>query len=294
MDYIEPIYRPPSEGKSLLIQVTLGCSWPKCTFCASSLIKYIKPFKIRTYDEIKLHINKLREYYRNIPIRRAFLLDSNALVIKTKNLLKILNYINKIFPKIERISTYGTIQDIKRKSNDELISLKNAGLKLIYVGIESGDNEILKIINKGVKSQDAILESQRLIESGIKLSATIILGLGGKKHSYNHIINTAKVMNAINPHYIGALTLMVIPNTPLHQRLQKKEFILLNSTEMLQELRFLIENLTKLKNVIFRSNHASNYLALKGILSRDRDKLLKQIDTCITSGNIRPDFLRGL
>jgi len=294
MEYVEPIYRPPSERNSLLLQVALGCSWPKCTFCASYLINFIKPFKIRAIDDIKRDIDLSKTIYNARSIRRVFLLDSNALAIKTDTLLEILNYITKSYPRIERISTYGTIKDIQRKSDSDLIKLKEAGLKMVYVGIESGDDIVLKEVNKGVNASEIISESKKLINNGIELSATIILGLGGQENSYNHIMNTANVINKINPHYLGALTLMVVPNTPLHQKIVKKEFVPLNPIQMIQELRLLVDNLTDLNNCVFRSNHASNYLAVKGILSKDRLLMLKTIDNCIKTQNLRPEYLRGL
>ena len=295
MKYIEPIYRPPSEAYSLLVQATIGCSRASCTFCASWLFnkKKIKEFAIRPLDEIKADLTEARSIYGE-RVEKIFFLDSNAIIMPTDALQDLCEFTYAIFPHLERIGVYGCAKDILEKSVDELKQLKAAGLGIIYMGVESGDDETLKYVHKGVTTAEQVQAGQMVMESGIPLSTTIILGLGGKARWQEHARFTAEACSQINPTYLGALTLMLVPGTPLHQKAQSGEFQLLNPHEILEEMKLLVENL-ELDGCIFRSNHASNYLAIGGVLCQEKTKVLNTIQMAIDQKiGLRPDFLRGL
>jgi radical SAM superfamily enzyme YgiQ (UPF0313 family) len=274
--YAEPVFRPPSEGQSLLLQATIGCSNNTCTFCGSNLIK---KFGVRPLEEIEEDILEARSLYGE-EIRRVFLLDSNALCMKTEDLLELLNLLYAVFPHLDRVGVYACAADALRKPEEELRELHKAGLKIAYLGVESGDDVILEKVIKGVNSEKTIEGCKKIMNAGITLSVTIILGLGGKERWRENAIETAKVLNRIDPPYVGALTLMVVPGTQLHREVQEGKFQVLNSQEILQEMRLLVENL-ELTNCVFRSNHASNYLPLGGTLPQDKKDLLEVIDQAI-------------
>lgn len=291
MVYSTPLYRPPSEASSLILQITHGCSHNGCTFCG---MYKEKKFYIKSFKEIKNHIDELANDPRII--KRIFLADGNALAVDTDTLVKTLNYIKEKFPNFERISIYAGPKDVLGKTDEELKTLGENGLELYYLGIESGSDKILKMVNKGVTAKEMIEAGQKIMNNDLKLSATIILGLGGKELMKEHAIETAKVTNKINPTYLGALTLMIDPRSSLHKKIENGEFEPLDSEEILQELEILLENF-ELENTIFRSNHASNYLPLKGTLNKDRDKLLSMIRSALKNpkkAGLRPDHLRGL
>ncbi len=291
MAYTAPLYRPPSEASSMIFQITNGCSHNSCVFCG---MYKDKNFYIKTWNEIKEHIDELSQDPRMI--RRVFLADGNALAVDTDTLLKTLDYINSKFTNLERISIYAGPKDILEKSEKELKSLGEKGLELYYLGIESGSEQVLQMMNKGVSAEKIVEAGQKIIRSGLQLSATIILGLGGKELKKEHALKTAQITNRIDPTYLGALTLMVDPRSPIHTKIQKGEFKPLDSIEILEELEIMLENF-ELTNTVFRSNHASNYLPLKGILNRDRDKLLDLIRSALKNpdkAGLRPDHMRGL
>ncbi|MHA1132291.1 MAG: radical SAM protein, partial [Candidatus Helarchaeota archaeon] len=228
MKYVKPVYRPPSEAYSLLIQVTIGCSRASCTFCASWLFnkKNIKKFSIRPLEEIEADLTEARSIYGG-NVKKIFFLDSNALIMKTEDLQNLCEFTYSIFPQLERIGVYGCAKDVLEKSLDELKALKKSGLGIIYMGLESGDDEILHFVHKGVTRAEQIEAGQAIVKSGIPLSITIILGLGGKKRWREHALNTASACSQINPTYLGALTLMLVPGTPLHKQAEIGEFIVL-------------------------------------------------------------------
>ncbi|RLI75438.1 radical SAM protein [Archaeoglobales archaeon] len=287
MRYEEPVFRPPSEALSLIIQATIGCSYNKCTFCG---MYKGKSYRERDVDEIKEDIIKAKEYYGDV--KRLFLADGNALAMETSKFLEIMEFANNIF-NLDRISAYATPIDLLEKSEEELIRLRNAGLELLYVGIESGDDEILKEVRKGVNSAQIVEGCKKAIKCGIDLSVTVITGLGGKKKSYNNAKNTAKVINQIKPRYTAALTLIPIPNTALYKKIEKREFELLNPTENLTELKWFVEDVEC--KTIFRCNHASNYFPIGGTLPYDKDKIIKAINYAINNPKVlKPEFLRGL
>ncbi|WP_432663310.1 radical SAM protein [Wukongibacter baidiensis] len=289
MRYEGSVYRPPSEARSLIIQVTIGCSHNKCTFC--NMYKD-KRFRVRKLEEIIEDLEEAREYYPRV--RKIFLADGNALVLKNEDLKKILLRIKELFPECERVGIYGAPQDILRKSVEELRELKELGIGIVYLGIESGSDEILKEINKGVNSAQMIEAGQKVVSSGIGLSVMIISGLGGKEKWKEHAVESARVLNEINPDYIALLTLLLNPGTKMHDDVQSGNLKLLNPNEVMVETKELISNL-EVTNCMFRSNHASNYVPLGGTLSEDKDMLLEQLDAAIKEQyNYKDEFFRRL
>lgn len=272
MRYEGVLYRPPSEAYSLIVQATIGCSHNKCTFC--SMYKD-KKFRVRKTEEILEDFKIGRERYKYV--ERIFLADGDALAIKTSELKKILTFIKENFPECERVGIYGSPKAILSKSLEELRELKSLGLGIVYLGVESGSEKILKMINKGVSRDEMIEAGKRIVESGINLSVTIISGLGGRDYSLEHAKETAKVINEINPNYLGLLTLIVEESTPLYEDIKKGKFMLLSPKEVLLETKELVKDL-ELDNCVFRSNHASNYVPLRGTLPQDKDMILNQIE----------------
>ncbi|QQY79463.1 radical SAM family protein [Keratinibaculum paraultunense] len=272
MRYEGKLYRPPSEAHSLIVQATVGCSHNKCTFC--SMYKEDQ-FKIRTLEDIVADLKLGRKYYKNV--KRIFLADGDALIIKTEKLAYILKEIKRIFPECERVGIYGSPKSILLKSKEELSLLKELGLGIIYLGLESGSDRILRNIKKGVTSYEMIEAGKRVVDVGIPLSITLISGIGGKKYSKEHAIKSAKVLNEINPDYIALLTLLLEEGTELYEDVQNGKFELLTPKEVLLETKLLVENLD-VDNCIFRSNHASNYVPLRGTLQKDKQLILKQIE----------------
>lgn len=272
MRYEGTVYRPPSEAYSLIVQATIGCSHNKCTFC--SMYKD-KKFRIRPLEEIIKDLMIGRQSYKNV--KKIFIADGDGLIMKMDYLRKILGAIKELFPECERVGIYGSPRSILLKSKEDLLELKDLGLGIIYLGVESGSEKILQKINKGVTPNEMILAGERVVESGIKLSVTLISGIGGKDMSQEHAIESAKVMNEINPDYIGLLTLLVEEGTEFYDEVENGEFQLLTPKEVLIETRQFISNL-EVDNCIFRSNHASNYVPLGGTLRKDKDLILAQID----------------
>lgn len=288
MRYEGRVFRPPSEARSLIVQATIGCAHNNCTFC--SMYKE-KRFRIRKLDDILEDLDSAREYYKSI--KRIFLADGDALILKTEDLLNILQHIKKIFPECERIGIYATPKDILNKNLNELKALKENGLGIMYMGIESGNDDILRRINKGVDSKTMIEAGKKAKKSGIKLSVTLISGLGGKGYMKEHAMDSAKVINEINPDYVGLLTLMLEEDTELYNDYREGNFELLSPGEVMLEIKLFIENLN-VQDCVFRSNHASNYISLKGTLNDDKDRLLNEIDEALKEDIYKPEGLRGL
>lgn len=289
MRYEGSLYRPPSEAYSLIVQATIGCTHNKCTFC--SMYKD-KQFRVRSTDEIIEDFRIGRERYSLV--KRIFIADGDALAIKTRELEKILNYIQENFPECERVGIYGSPKAILSKSVEELKLLKSLGLGIVYLGVESGSEKILKAINKGVSREQMVAAGQRVVESGIHLSITLISGIGGNRDSLEHARESARIINEISPNYVGLLTLLVEEGTPLYDDVQNGRFTLLTPKEVLLETKEMVKNIN-VDNCVFRSNHASNYVPLKGTLSKDKDLILSQIEEGLKlSGLEEKDIFRRL
>jgi radical SAM superfamily enzyme YgiQ (UPF0313 family) len=290
MDYEGFIIRPPSEAYSLLLQVTVGCSHNKCTFCGTYRQK---KFKIKSLEQIKKDIHEASSYEN---VSRVFLCDGDALIIPQPKLKEILELINKSLPDIERIGTYANAKSILRKNVDELKALKALGLDIIYLGVETGNAELLQKIHKGVTYEQMVEAGRRVKEAGIKLSVTVLLGLGGIEKSIEHAIGTAKILSDIDPDFAGALTVMFVPETELYEDYLAGRFVLPDKFGFIRELYLMIEK-SNFTDCYFTSNHASNYLSIKASLPREKEKILKMIGSVINEkdlSQIRPEYLRGL
>ena len=273
--YDTPVFRPPSEAHSFILRVTRGCAHNKCTYC--NMYRGV-PFQILKDEEISRQI-ALAAHFGKDRVRRVFLADGDALVLPTAKLLKILQALRDTFPKLQRVSSYAAPKDILRKSEDELRQLKEAGLQLLYYGMETGDDATLKAVNKGVNGEEAVEAGRRVTASGMKLSIMVILGLAGKEGSYRHAIETAKAINIIQPTMWSALCLMLYRGSELLEQFERGEFNPLSPAECMEELYTIMENvnLPADKHCLFRSNHISNYIPLAGTLPKDKQKLLAEI-----------------
>ena len=289
MHYEGNIIRPPSEANSILIQVTVGCSRNKCTFCGTYTGER---FRIKPDEIILDDIAFAAKYCKHQ--RRVFLCDGDALIIPQKKLLKILTEIKKQLYWTTRVGIYANAKSLRMKTLEELKELKENGIGIAYMGLESGDDITLKKINKGATSEEMIQMGRKAREASIKLSITVLLGIAGRTRSQIHAEATGKVLSAIDPDYVGALTLMLIPGTPLYEDYQSGKFPLLEPDEMLAELRTMIAN-TNLTRGLFHANHASNYLPIRARLPKDKEKTLALIDQALV-GNVtlKPEWLRAL
>ena len=270
------VFRPPSEANSFILRVTIGCAHNRCTFC--SMYRDVQ-FRARPITEIEPIV---RNFARHFPEqRRVFLADGDALVLSTDKLLNILALLKANFPKLSRVTCYGGPLDILRKTPEELILLKQAGLQMIYLGIESGDDEVLARVHKGADSGQMIAAGQKVLAAGLKLSAMLVLGLGGKELSSRHAQSSARVAGAINPTMLSALTLMLHRGTPLRTQADKGLFQPLSPYDFVVELKELITQHNMASHCIFRSNHVSNMLPLAGTLPGDKAALLEQADEAL-------------
>ena len=275
--YNEPLFRPPSEGRSLIIQITLGCSWNKCAFCE---MYTSKQFKARNERDVFADIESFIPY--STQIRKVFLADGDPLVLSTNRLLRILNKLTVTFPNLRRISTYASPINIAHKSLEDLLLLKEAGLSLLYVGIESGDSQVLEAINKGETYETTIEGLNKSKSVGMDSSVMIINGVGGIQLSEQHAINSAKVLNLTQPKYASTLVLTAYKGLEHYQNRYRGDFTEMNSIQLFEELRLFMRHL-ELENTIFRSDHASNRLVLKGVLGKDKKVFLDQIEAAIVS-----------
>jgi radical SAM superfamily enzyme YgiQ (UPF0313 family) len=252
-----------------------------------------KDFRIKTFNEIKADVKLVKPYFADIP--RIFLADGNALMMPKDELVKVLDMLYAEFPKLERVGVYGGPLDIREKSLEELKALKDAGLGIIYLGLESGSDKILKLVKKGANAKTMIEAGRKVKGSGIPLSAIIIQGLGGKALTDEHAKETASVLNAMDPDFLGALTLMVCAGTPMEQQIEDGIIELLDPNELMNELGNMLSAL-ELTNCMFRANHPSNYISFKGTLPDDKERLLREIRKAsrLTEGDYRPEWLRGL
>ncbi|SMP59009.1 radical SAM protein [Anoxynatronum buryatiense] len=288
MTYEAPLYRPPSEARSLILQLTLGCSHNQCTFC---YMYKGKPYRVKSPEAMREHIAWGKAI--DPGARRIFLADGNVLGLETPLLLEILTTLYREFPALERVSLYGGPGDMLGKTPEELASLHKTGLQLVYLGVESGSDTVLQQVRKGVTSEEMITAGVRVREAGIHLSCMLISGLGGTTHWEEHALESARVISAINPEYLGLLTLLVEDNTPLHRQIQQGSFHLLPAEKVLAETRLLLENL-QVTDCTFRSNHPSNYLNLAGVLNQDQQRLLAEIQEAGEQGRLRPEGWRAL
>ena len=310
MNFRRPdIIRPPSEWKSYFLPLTSGCSNNTCTFCGY----YGSKLQIREVDDVKKEIDAVALYVRNgtclpgIPEvvyavcqgwdgKGVFLQDGDALVYPFSKLREVLQHLNEKLPSVERVAAYATPQDILRRSFDELADLKELKLGILYTGVESGDDEVLQRIAKGVNHEQLVKAGKKVKEAGILLSVTVILGLGGVEGSEKHALDTAKILTEIDPDYGGALTLMLVPGTPLYQEWKQGTFTLISPFESLKELKMIIEN-SNFTDCFFSSMHASNYLSVRGRLPQEKEEMIIRLQHVLEkedSSLLRPDFLRGL
>ncbi|ALO34204.1 radical SAM protein [Colwellia sp. MT41] len=297
LNYIEPVFRPPSEWKSLILQVTNGCSWNKCTFC-DMYTSENKKFKPKKIDLIEQEIIKVAN--SGITTRRVFLADGDAMMLPFKRLKEILELIKRHLPQVGRVSSYCLPRNLTNKTVEQLAELQTLGLKLMYIGCESGDDEVLALIEKGETYQSSLIALNKIKQAGIKSSVMILNGLGGPELSRQHAINSAKLMNEAQPNYLSTL----VVSFPLgEQRFAVKfsqaslqPFRQLTQQELFSEMEVLLSEL-ELEKTIFRSDHASNYLVLKGVLGHDKEALLGQVRQALqqpSTANLRQEWQRGL
>lgn len=289
MVYIGNIFRPPAEHNSILLQVTIGCSYNKCRFCG---MYKNKQFKIKDESLINQDIDYALHHFRNK--KRMFLCDGDAMIIPHEKLLRILIDINEKLPWITRIGLYANAKSLQKKNVDQLMELKKHKLGIIYMGLESGDDEVLKNMNKGVNVITQIEQGQKVKNAGMKLSCTVLLGLGGKSRTKEHAIKTGKALSEISPNYIGALSLIITSEAPLYNDIINNNFNLLSPLEILKELKLMIQN-TDVSSGIFSANHASNYLPLQVRLPSEKEDAIKLLEKAI-NGDIplKSEFMRAL
>jgi radical SAM superfamily enzyme YgiQ (UPF0313 family) len=292
MDYVGSIYRPPSEAQSLILQITVGCSHNRCTFCHSFKDK---EFCIKDISTIKADIDEASHYRGSFD--KVFLADGDALILPTDTLLDIIGNLKKKIPEVKRIGVYANTKAILKKTMDELIALREAGIGIAYHGIESGNKEVLRRIKKGAFPHKQKETAEKIKKAGMLLSQTVLLGLGGVELSEQHAIDTGKHLGDMSPDFASALTVMVVPNTPLHKEMLEGKFELPDKFGLLKELKLMLENMNVKSKCFFTSNHASNYLPIKVRLPEGRDEVVAMLDRIIKSGDesiLRPEFMRAL
>lgn len=290
MRYVGAVYRPPSEAGSLIIQATLGCSHNKCTFCGSYLDKR---FGIRSIEEIREDLEEAR--YMG-PVERVFLADGDALCIPQKKLREIFRLVQEVLPSVQRIGIYANARDILRKSLDDLKELQSLKLGILYLGVETGHPALLEKIKKGATYDRLVEAARRVKDSGILLSVTVLLGIGGVSLSEEHARHTARILSDMDPDFVGALSVILVPGTPLHQEHVEGRFEVPDPFALVNELRIMIAE-SSFTNCVFRSNHASNYLPVKAALPQDKKEILAAIDSVLAARDkraLRPEFLRAL
>jgi radical SAM superfamily enzyme YgiQ (UPF0313 family) len=283
------IFRPPSEADSLILQVTVGCSYNRCTFCGAY---QGKRFRIKSFEEIKEDIDEVGPY----KVRRVFLADGDALSIPQNGLIQTLSYLRARLKGIERVGIYGNAKDVLRKDVEELKALKDLGLGILYLGLESGDPEVLKRIKKNATVDELIRAGKRVKDSGILLSVTMILGIGGVEDSQVHALETGNVLSEMDPDYVGALSLMIAPGTPIANEIKTGNLVLPTPFGLIQELEMMITH-CQFTHCFFASNHASNYLPLRIQMPEEKEEALKRIREVLGRKDpdlLRPEYLRAL
>lgn len=290
LNYDAPLYRPPSEARSLIFQVTLGCSFNECSFCD---MYRSKQYSERPWDEVKMEIDMMAKQLPNTT--RVFLADGDALNLDAEYIVKIVKYIYEKFSNLERISCYAMPMNLLKKTPEELKKMHDAGLNMLYLGIESGSDIVLKKVTKGATSKTIIKSVNKAKDAGYVMSCMVILGLGGRKYSKDHVEGTASVISACSPQYVGALTLY-LENGIKEEFLQKYngEFVRLNDDEALEELEGLLSGIETKEEIVFRANHGSNAYTIKGTFPQDKQKMLDQIRWLKEHPEVvRPQGLRG-
>jgi len=290
LNYDYPLYRPPSEAKSLIFQVTLGCSFNECSFCD---MYRSKEYSERPWDDVKMEIDMAAKHEPET--KRIFLADGDALNLSTDYMVQIVKYLYEKFPNLERVSCYAMPMNLLKKTPEELKKMYDVGLKMLYLGIETGSDIVLKKVTKGATSQTIIRACRKAIDVGYTLSCMVILGLGGKTYTKEHIKGTAEVLSAVSPHYAAALTLIIEPG--VKEEFMKKfnePFIPITDSEALDELQELVSKIDSKNEIIFRANHGSNAYTIKGIFPQDKDSMLEKISWMKEHPEVcRPEGLRG-
>ena len=290
MRYEGDIYRPPSEAYSLLVQVTIGCTHNACTFC--KMFKN-KKFRVRALEEVLEDLAWARARYRRV--ERMFLCDGDALALSNRRLMPILEYIKENFPECERVTIYGRANDVNKKSMEEMKELFDAGITMVYIGAESGSDEVLKAVNKGVTRQELIDAVRKIEDCGMEASVTFISGLAGKDGWEDHAIQTGTMITEMNPSYVGLLTLIVEPNVPMFDDIQSGKLRLLSPEEVMQETLLMLEHTDVDKKCVFRSNHASNYVSLRGDLPQDKEKMMDMLKKAMNNHDMfKSEMFRAL
>lgn len=289
MNYEEPVFRPPSESGSLILQATIGCSHNRCTFCG---MYKEKRFRAREVSELQAELEEAAKRWPDT--RRIFLADGDAFALSTKKLQQLLDLCHNAFPALSRVGAYMNASNVLSKSDRDLQGLAEKKLRIGYLGLESGSDKVLAQVGKGATAAEMVEAVRRCQENGIKMSVMVLLGLGGREQSGEHAADSAIALNQMNPRYLSLLALMPVEGTPLYRRICRGEFHELTPKESLEEMRRILEGL-ELKGTIFRSNHASNYLALAGRFPQDKARLISEIKNCL-SGNrgMRDEWMRGL
>lgn len=288
MQYAEPVFRPPSEAQSLILQATVGCSHNACTFCA---MYRNKRFRVRSLGELEEEVEEVAAAHPGV--KRVFLGDGDALAAPAETLLGLLAALRRAFPGLSRVSLYASPQNLLEKSEAELGRLREAGLSLFYLGLESGDDAVLRAVNKGVTAAQAVEAVRRGHRAGLRSSVMLLLGLGGTEGSSRHARGSAEALNAMQPQHLSCLTWYPVPEAPLYRQAERGAFALPDDTGVLRELRELLSSL-RLEQTVFRANHASNPLPLSGRLDRDRAQLLDAVDAALAGRlPLVPAFLRG-
>ena len=290
IEYDFPLYRPPAEADNIIIQATLGCSHNRCSFCT---MYKTKRYTIRSLNEVQSEIEALAHAYPNA--NKVFLADGDALALPTDHLVKLLHLLKNSFPRLSRVSLYATAQNLLEKSEEELKALRAGGLSLVYFGIETGNDDLLEKIDKGVNAQQMMKALHKAHEAGIKVSSTVILGIGGAEFSHDHIQETIKLINAVPMTYLSTLQLGLEEGSEERFRRSFNGFTPLSDLQILQEQRHLLSELNPPQKIIFRSNHASNALHLAGTLPKDTLRLISEIDDAlrIGEGAMVPRWMRG-
>jgi len=290
MRYEGDIYRPPSEAYSLLVQVTIGCTHNKCTFC--KMFKN-KQFRVRKLEEVLEDLAWARQKYSRV--QRMFLCDGDALALNNDKLMPILNYIKENFPECERVTIYGRAGAVLRKTDEEMRELYEAGLTMVYIGAESGSDKVLKDICKGETRAELIEAVKRIEACGMQASVTFISGLAGKDGWEDHAIQTGTMISEMQPSYVGLLTLIVEPSVPMAKDIESGKLKLLSAEEVLKETLLMLEHTNVEKNCVFRSNHASNYVSLRGDLPKDKEAMMNTLTRALENpGMFKDERFRAL